>query len=372
MTIFERRRLVVGLVVFAILVLLALAFGIPKIQDDQVAAVERQLQAKGITGVDVTFSGRDGTLSGPAALADPALAAVTDRNGMRSLDYDATDLVEEPATTVPGGATTVPGAATTTPAAASSTVPAALQATANIDGKTVTLGGAVTSDAEKKAVTDAATAAFGPGRVADQLTVTGSPRDPGTAAAFTGFTQLLGASGAAVRSGGLQMSGNVVNFAGTAFSPQAATAFNQALQQLSTTGVSATGSAQPPTQLDAPGLQLSMNDLFGRAGITFASGSAAIDPRSRPTLDTAAQVILAGPTATIEVGGHTDNQGAAATNQRLSLQRAQAVRAYLISKGVPAARLVAKGYGSTKPLVDNATPEGRAQNRRIELTVLGG
>jgi OOP family OmpA-OmpF porin len=371
MTVFERRRLVVGLVVFAILVLLALAFSIPKIQDDQVAAVERQLQSKGITGVDVSFSGRDGTISGPAALADPALAAVTDRDGMRSLDYDATDLVEEPATTVAGAATTVAGGATTAPVAGS-TAPAVLQTTANIDGKVVTLGGSVTSDAEKQAVIAAATAAYGAGRVVDQVTVTGTPRDPATAAAFTGFAQLLGTSGSTIRSGGLQMSGNVVNVAANGFSTQAAAGFNQQLQQLAANGVSASGSVQPPGQLDAPGLQLSLNELFGRAGITFAPGSTTIDDRSRPTLDTAAQVLLAGPPARVEVGGHTDNQGAPATNQRLSLQRAQAVRTYLISKGVPAARLVAKGYGSTKPLVDNATPEGRAQNRRIELTVLGG
>ncbi len=88
-------------------------------------------------------------------------------------------------------------------------------------------------------------------------------------------------------------------------------------------------------------------------------------------LDVVAQSILAGPAATIEIGGHTDSEGTEVNNQRLSLQRAQAVRTYLIGKGVAAPRLVAKGFGSTVPIADNATPEGRAQNRRIEFVVTG-
>ena len=88
-------------------------------------------------------------------------------------------------------------------------------------------------------------------------------------------------------------------------------------------------------------------------------------------LDAVAQSILAGPAATIEIGGHTDSEGTEVNNQRLSLQRAQAVRIYLAGKGVPAPRLVAMGFGSTVPIADNATPEGRAQNRRIEFTVTG-
>ena len=91
MTTFQRRRLVLGLVLFALVALVALLFAIPKIQDDRVEAAESQLRAAGITGVVAQFSGRDGTLLGPAAQEEEALAAVTDRDGMRSLEYEATD-----------------------------------------------------------------------------------------------------------------------------------------------------------------------------------------------------------------------------------------------------------------------------------------
>ena len=67
-------------------------------------------------------------------------------------------------------------------------------------------------------------------------------------------------------------------------------------------------------------------------------------------------------------GGHTDNTGSKATNQRLSAARATAVRDLLISKGVDASRMTAKGYGPDKPVADNKTVAGRAANRRVELT----
>jgi outer membrane protein OmpA-like peptidoglycan-associated protein len=69
----------------------------------------------------------------------------------------------------------------------------------------------------------------------------------------------------------------------------------------------------------------------------------------------------------IEVAGHTDSKGSDAYNMKLSQQRAEAVRNFLISRGVAADRLTAKGYGESQPVADNATEEGRFQNRRVEL-----
>jgi outer membrane protein OmpA-like peptidoglycan-associated protein len=67
------------------------------------------------------------------------------------------------------------------------------------------------------------------------------------------------------------------------------------------------------------------------------------------------------------VDGHTDNSGNAAHNLQLSQQRADAVKAQLIAMGVAATRLSTKGFGDTKPISDNATPEGKANNRRVEF-----
>lgn len=103
--------------------------------------------------------------------------------------------------------------------------------------------------------------------------------------------------------------------------------------------------------------------------INFATGSAQIPDYSAPFLNKAAEVIKVGPTGmVIEIGGHTDNTGDANANLALSQQRAQAVQAYLVQQGVPAAMLTAKGYGDTHPIASNDTDEGRFRNRRIEFT----
>jgi len=72
----------------------------------------------------------------------------------------------------------------------------------------------------------------------------------------------------------------------------------------------------------------------------------------------------------IEIGAHTDDVGANTYNQQLSLKRAQSVKAYLIKKGISKDRIKAKGYGENKPIADNATEEGRAKNRRVEISVI--
>jgi outer membrane protein OmpA-like peptidoglycan-associated protein len=102
-------------------------------------------------------------------------------------------------------------------------------------------------------------------------------------------------------------------------------------------------------------------------GVTFASGKADLVGNSRTVLDLVAQSLIGWPDLKVEVAGFTDNTGTATANRRLSQSRADAVRTYLISKGVPAARLTAKGYGPDQPIAGNATAAGREKNRRVEL-----
>ena len=87
-------------------------------------------------------------------------------------------------------------------------------------------------------------------------------------------------------------------------------------------------------------------------------------------LDKVAESIRNAGPVKVEVAGHTDAQGSDAFNLKLSQRRAEAVRAYLVSKGVDGTRLAAKGYGESVPVGDNATAAGRAQNRRVELRKL--
>lgn len=102
-------------------------------------------------------------------------------------------------------------------------------------------------------------------------------------------------------------------------------------------------------------------------GVNFQTGKAVILPVSQGVLDQVAQSLVDNPDVNVEVGGHTDSQGSEAANLRLSQARADAVRQYLIGKGVAAARITAKGYGEGSPVADNTTAAGRAANRRVEL-----
>jgi outer membrane protein OmpA-like peptidoglycan-associated protein len=105
-------------------------------------------------------------------------------------------------------------------------------------------------------------------------------------------------------------------------------------------------------------------------GVTFESGSARLQPGSYVQLDSIAKVLMANRTLRVEIGGHTDNAGTPADNQHLSTLRAEAVRNYLVAKGVPFQQMVARGYGSTVPRTPDTTPQGRAANRRVEIRPL--
>ena len=106
------------------------------------------------------------------------------------------------------------------------------------------------------------------------------------------------------------------------------------------------------------------------ASITFPVGSYAIQPQFQSTLREVAQTLRIENQTLVDVLGHTDASGSDASNQALSVSRAQAVANYLKSRGVIAARVGVKGYGETAPIASNDTEEGRAMNRRIEIRVV--
>ena len=105
--------------------------------------------------------------------------------------------------------------------------------------------------------------------------------------------------------------------------------------------------------------------------VYFNTNKATIKPVSYSLLDDVAAVLIANPDLTlIEVAGHTDSQGRDSYNKDLSQRRAESVVAYLASKGVDENRLKPVGYGEEKPQDTNDTAEGRANNRRVEFTIL--
>jgi outer membrane protein OmpA-like peptidoglycan-associated protein len=106
-------------------------------------------------------------------------------------------------------------------------------------------------------------------------------------------------------------------------------------------------------------------------GVTFESSSATLTPNSRTVLDRVAQSLIGNPDVRVRVVGHTDSTGPLQLNIDLSQQRAESVVEYLQSRGVPAGQLEALGVGPEDPVATNDTPEGRRQNRRVELQRIG-
>lgn len=116
--------------------------------------------------------------------------------------------------------------------------------------------------------------------------------------------------------------------------------------------------------------RISMEQDFTLSGVQFEIGSANLTPDAQKTLDEVAVAMQNSPQVKVEIDGHTDNTGTLDLNNRLSLQRAESVKKYLVSKGVDEQRMTTKGFGPSKPLATNDTPEGRAENRRIEFKII--
>jgi outer membrane protein OmpA-like peptidoglycan-associated protein len=105
------------------------------------------------------------------------------------------------------------------------------------------------------------------------------------------------------------------------------------------------------------------------SSITFDSGMAVIKPEFHRVLDDIGDTLVKYESTVIQVAGHTDSVGSAEYNQQLSINRANSVKDYLVRDGVIPQRLLTTGYGESAPIADNATAEGRQQNRRVEITV---
>jgi OmpA-OmpF porin, OOP family len=109
---------------------------------------------------------------------------------------------------------------------------------------------------------------------------------------------------------------------------------------------------------------------FTLNNLQFDTGKSTIKTISFSILDNVAELMLLKPTLKIEIAGHTDSDGDDAANLVLSQQRADAVKQYLIKKGIAASRMTAKGYGELRPVADNTSATGKQQNRRTEIRVL--
>lgn len=123
----------------------------------------------------------------------------------------------------------------------------------------------------------------------------------------------------------------------------------------------------PVTAKDAP--RAVTETLRLSAGALFDTSKADIKPAGRKELDTFLAKLKGKNVQSLSITGHTDDRGADAYNQKLSEQRADAVKSYLTNSGMDAGKISTRGEGKAKPIADNRTAEGRAQNRRVDIEV---
>ncbi len=131
----------------------------------------------------------------------------------------------------------------------------------------------------------------------------------------------------------------------------------------------------PPCELPPDGTPVTLEgckagDRFVLHGVNFEFNQSRLTANARTLLDQVASALLLRPDIDVEIQGHTDSKGSERYNQSLSERRAQSVLEYLVSAGVSANRMTARGFGEIQPISDNLTDEGRERNRRVELKVL--
>ncbi len=112
------------------------------------------------------------------------------------------------------------------------------------------------------------------------------------------------------------------------------------------------------------GAKVALNNVF------FETAKATLQTESFPELNRVVELMNKQKAMIVEIDGHTDSDGTDEANQKLSQDRAESVRTYLLSKGIPENRVVAKGFGESRPVASNDTPEGKQQNRRVEFVIL--
>ena len=335
------------------------AFGAKNVDDQMTVAAAggdtavSDSLAKGLSAMFAAFP--DKLISGEAGVQGDALY-------LKGVSADAAAL------TALTGAATAAGAkvgdvalkAPASPAAA-----AAMKAAATLADGRITLEGTVATDAHKKALGDAAASVVGAANVSNNLLVQSDLA--ADQANVDGLVALISAMPPNLVSGESGFDGKALYAKGVYVSDATKAAFEAASSGV---GVTPSLQARPEGSADdAAALQKQLNDYVVANPIQFDSNQATLTPAANVIVDQVAVYAKKLAGVKIEVQGHTDNQGSAARNLTLSQNRAKAVVDALVSRGVPADQLTAKGYGLTVPKVANDTPENKALNRRVEFAV---
>ncbi len=233
------------------------------------------------------------------------------------------------------------------------------------------LTGTLPDEASKQQVLAKARETYGEGNFIDELKVGGVSAPTWLASAISLFPFTKNG----VNNGGLSIEGGSISLVGQVPNQAAKDKIYADAVKAVPSGVTInnllTISGQTALSAEQTNAQVKVNEAIAGKIVEFETGSDKLTDKGKAVLDELAPV-LQGSTENLEITGNTDNKGNPKSNLDLSKRRAEAVKQYLISKGMSGERFTTKGFGQEKPIADNATEEGRQRNRRIDFQVIGG
>lgn len=356
------RAILLTLAALAVLQTLTLVFRTERIEADLLRRTRQRL-AQGEAGISiaqVTFAGRDATLSGPVASEEERLRVeglvnvppvrVVHNELVVSVDAAAEPL---PPTRIPDGELQFMLASSAT--------------------QQLLLTGRLPDAGSRERLAQAARAAF-PGHTVIDETVLDSVAVGGWVDGVLAMMPTI----SAVQRPALRVGASAIELRGEVpTSLQQGVVLGDARAALGgqypfEAQLRVLESAPAPERVEVNRMRVALEEVLAGHKVQFLINTAELVPASRELLDRVAAVLDDDPTVTIEVQGHTDILGSVATNNALSQSRADAVRDYLITRGISPGRLTAIGYGPTRPVATNTTLEGRIKNRRVEFSLKGG
>lgn len=290
-----------------------------------------------------------GCFAAGAAYADnssPATVSPVDNNGMRVR-----------VTALPAQGQQMGAASALGPTSGPTHVPAPADAAPG----QVVASGKVPDEATHSAVLQRLRETYGAGHVLDQIEVGGVATPPNWSA---NVQKLLGPQLKQISKGQLKIDGTQIEVKGEVS--------NESQRQQIASDMA---NALNPTYTIRNGLRVSaseqglLDNTLANRTIEFETGSATLTPQGRAILDQMATVLAKFSGKTVEIIGHTDNSGNRASNITLSQARADAVKGYLVTKGVAPRSMTTMGVGPDQPIASNDTDDGRARNRRIEFRI---
>lgn len=246
----------------------------------------------------------------------------------------------------------------------SGTPPNSTLAASSGDQKKVVAKGTVPDEATRALVLQRLRATYGADLVVDEIEV-GSVVAPPNWKDYVG--SLLELDLQSISGGELEIQGNSVRFSGSVANEAA----RQELLSGAVDKLNPTYTVKNALEiLPVESRQTELDSALAGRTIEFRTGSAVLTASGQRILDEMAEALDRIGQLRVTIEGHTDNVGSAPQNVALSIERATAVKAYLVERGIDPARLSVMGYGPDRPVASNDTPEGRARNRRIEFRIV--